>query len=50
MKIGRLAKSLLTLSGENFTDADIENFVNDYKSTIKIINSRLVNLAQAINA
>lgn len=38
MKIGRLAKSLLTLSGENFTDADIENFVNDYKSTIKIIN------------
>ena len=38
IKIGRLVRSLLTTTNKTFTDKDIENFVNDYKSTVEIIN------------
>lgn len=38
VKVGRLAKSLLTVAGIVTTPKEIENFVNLYKSTFDIIN------------
>jgi hypothetical protein len=37
-RIGRWATSILRLAGENFSNQDIEKFVNDYKSSINILN------------
>lgn len=37
-RIGRWANSILNLAGENFSNSDIEKFVNDYKSNISILN------------
>jgi hypothetical protein len=38
ISVGRLVRSILKSSGENFSDSELEKFVNDYKSTIDIIN------------
>jgi hypothetical protein len=39
IKVGRLMTSILTASKIPFTQQDIEKFVNDYKSTIDILNN-----------
>jgi hypothetical protein len=36
--IGRLVRAILKSSGVSFTDSELEKFVNDYKSTIDILN------------
>lgn len=36
--IGRLVRAILKAAGISFTDSDLEKFVNDYKSTIDVIN------------
>lgn len=41
IKIGRLVRALLTSSNFKFTDKDIEDFVNQYKSTYDFINDAL---------
>lgn len=38
MRIGRLVRSLLPLTGKKFSDSEIEKFVNEYKSVINIMN------------
>lgn len=38
IKIGRFARAFLTAAGETFTDKDISEFVDKYKSTIQILN------------
>lgn len=38
MRIGRLVRALLPLTGLTFTDSEVEKFVNEYKSTIDILN------------
>ena len=38
IKIGRLTRALLTLVGATFTDAQIEEFVNRYKSCYDVMN------------
>lgn len=38
MRIGRLVRSLLPLTGKKFTDSEIEKFVNEYKSVVNIMN------------
>jgi hypothetical protein len=38
MRIGRLLRSLLAIAGETFTDKEIEDFVNLYKSSWDIMN------------
>ena len=37
--VGRIVRRLLQLTGKKFTDADIEKFVNDWKSSIDIMNN-----------
>lgn len=39
IRIGRLVRSILKSAGEKFTEKEIENFVNSYKSTYDIINN-----------
>lgn len=36
--VGRLVRAILKSSGETFSDSDLEKFVNDYKSTVDLIN------------
>ena len=36
--IGRLVRAILKSSGETFSDSDLEKFVNDYKSSVDLIN------------
>jgi hypothetical protein len=38
MRVGRLIRSMIPLTGKTFTDADIETFVNEYKSIINVMN------------
>lgn len=38
IKIGRIVRSILTKAGIDFTDKDIEDFVNAYKSNYDIMN------------
>jgi len=38
IRAGRLVRSFLTLSGADFVDTDIEEFVNKYKAHIDILN------------
>jgi hypothetical protein len=42
MRIGRFIRRLIPLTGKNFRDAEIESFVNDYKSTIDILNDAFI--------
>lgn len=36
--VGRLVRAILKSSGETFSDSDLEKFVNDYKSSVDLIN------------
>jgi len=38
IKVGRLARALITLLGETVTDAQVEDFVNKYKSAYDVMN------------
>jgi len=38
IKIGRLVRSILSAAGISFTDKEIEDFVNAYKSTYDVLN------------
>lgn len=38
VSVGKLVRAILKSSGETFSDSDLEKFVNDYKSTIDVIN------------
>lgn len=38
MRIGRLIRALVPLTGKKFTDSEIEKFVNEYKSVVNIMN------------
>lgn len=38
MRIGRFIRRLIPLTGKSFSDTEIEKFVNDWKSTIDILN------------
>ena len=42
MRIGRFIRRLIPLTGKSFSDSEIEKFVNDYKSTIDILNDAFV--------
>lgn len=42
IKIGRLVRAILTSAKESFTDKDIEDFVNLYKSTYDVMANALV--------
>jgi hypothetical protein len=39
IRVGKIVRSLLKLSGETFSDKQIEDFVNKFKATIDSINS-----------
>ena len=38
MRIGRLVRALLPLTGTSYSDTDVEQFVNEYKATIREMN------------
>lgn len=40
IRVGRAIRALLTLSGVEFSDSDIESFVNQYKATIDKFNDK----------
>jgi len=42
IKIGRIVRSILTSAKETFTDKDVEDFVNLYKSTYDVMANALV--------
>jgi hypothetical protein len=42
MRIGRIIRRLLTLTDKKFSDAEIEKFVNDWKSTIDVLNNAFI--------
>ena len=46
IKIGRAIRSLLKSAGSEFTDKDIEIFVNQYKATIDKINDKFSNFEE----
>ena len=38
IRIGRWVRSILPLTGKSFNDADVEKFVNEYKSVLEVMN------------
>lgn len=42
MKVGRLTKALLDASNVKVTTKEIEDFVNDYKSTFDVLSNKLI--------
>jgi len=38
IRVGRWVRSILPLTGKSFNDADVEKFVNEYKSVIEVMN------------
>lgn len=42
LRIGRLIGALLPATGEKFTDAEVEKFVNEYKAMISILNDAFI--------
>lgn len=45
MKVGRLAKKLLSLVDKKYKDSDIENFVNEFKSKIELSKNAFRNFS-----